>query len=98
MATQRVTMFAYVAEQRYGASDRFSLLVEDARQQLGGVIRFREAVEREALPGLLGVVDQIVDHNRKRANVVSVERRDEGAVEGAEDAMRDLVAAMFEIL
>jgi hypothetical protein len=97
VAANLLAVLADVGQQWDRRGQELRLLVQNARQQPRWIGRGGEPVLPETFAGFLGVVDQIVEFDREIANVLPVQRGDEGAIQGAEDAMRDFVAPMLQI-
>jgi hypothetical protein len=97
VAADLIAVLANIAEERNSLGKTLCLLVQDPREETCRLGRLRKAVQPEALSGFFGVIDEVVELDGKLADVFAVEWCDERAVERAEDAVGDLVAAMLEI-
>src|SRR6476620_10910214 len=70
---------------------------KDLAEEAGRFGRHSHLVEPNPAAGLLETIDEVVQHAGQIADVIPVERGDEGAVEGLVDAMRDVVAGVLEV-
>ena len=56
-----------------------------------------DVIQVDASPDFFDPVDDVVQGRRQVADVFAVERGDEGAVQGAEDLVGDLVAGVLDV-
>ena len=60
--------------------------------------RLVDAIQVDAARDFLDPVDDVVERRGEIADVLAVEGRHEGAVQGAKDLVRDLVAHVLDVL
>src|SRR5579859_426278 len=85
-----------ILEQRDSARDLLRLFENHLGElpcDQGGLI---DAIQMNPSGDFLDPVDDVVERGGQVTDVLAIDRRDEGAIEGAKDLMRDLVAGVLD--